>query len=735
MGKADDLKLFDKVAAAPNLPAIRGDVVQMIDNSLTVKHLVQKGYGSTEYYEEGKEDFLYKLRIDEIDGDGDGLYVTAISRVNSRLDDDEIELENGDIYTLKTPDVKAEEIFGKKVKIWVKRDDNKKYKDVFYVKVETAEKDDLFDAIDEADIAKRELTLKIADKTYDIKDDKDGKAKIYINYEEMSFSELEAMKADDLEGLYGNFVLERGEIVFANLFDFDRNDIGLVTEVAKDYIEFVALEDAKEDEIDLTDYKAEDVHVYDKNFNVLDVDDIEKDSLVYFWENDDDEIFIVVAGEVLEGEIDRVRDAKVRIDGKSYDKGASAILSYDKGKNYDTWDNVKDVEDLTEEKVWALLGLDGTIAVIRGEAVETSGTIYGIATYASVDKTGTLSLFNKDGKVVDYTAESRSMLDPIEHDKGNLNYYGTNENLGYSIVAFRVNRDGEISDDKENGKYVDFNYVKVKNETATKGTDFEEIVDINVDVKVDKEDDKAFFTAVNAAGASTKYYVSKDTIIMSAKKDGELDPSVITYDNFVSMSIDKSKDKSKAVVFGEPGKNAKLVVFLEDNFEGSKETFYFGVVTGDTWVGRKATTVEINVAGEGKTEYKIKDSDEDKFAKGSVVAFALNSKDEAKDIVSAAVYDGKSDPSGTNGDATIIAGTVADVDGSFIKVGAKSYKVASDAVIYDFKLDGKKFKLDGTIRMSRISEDDYVILMFDEDSKEVKAAAVYYAKDLEKFNK
>ena len=33
-------------------------------------------------------------------------------------------------------------------------------------------------------------------------------------------------------------------------------------------------------------------------------------------------------------------------------------------------------------------------------------------------------------------------------------------------LAFRVNRDGEISDDKENGKYVDFNYVKVNNETA-----------------------------------------------------------------------------------------------------------------------------------------------------------------------------------------------------------------------------------------------------------------------------
>ena len=39
-----------------------------------------------------------------------------------------------------------------KSKIWVKRDDNKS-KDVFYVKVETAEKDNLFDAIKKVDDA------------------------------------------------------------------------------------------------------------------------------------------------------------------------------------------------------------------------------------------------------------------------------------------------------------------------------------------------------------------------------------------------------------------------------------------------------------------------------------------------------------------------------------------------------------------------------------------------------
>ena len=43
MGKAADLKLFDKVNAVPNVPALRGDVVKMIDNSLTFLHQVLYG--------------------------------------------------------------------------------------------------------------------------------------------------------------------------------------------------------------------------------------------------------------------------------------------------------------------------------------------------------------------------------------------------------------------------------------------------------------------------------------------------------------------------------------------------------------------------------------------------------------------------------------------------------------------------------------------------------------------
>ena len=54
MNKAVELNIFDGVNILPNTPAIRGDVVKMIDNSLTVSHLTQTGFGENNQYEEDK---------------------------------------------------------------------------------------------------------------------------------------------------------------------------------------------------------------------------------------------------------------------------------------------------------------------------------------------------------------------------------------------------------------------------------------------------------------------------------------------------------------------------------------------------------------------------------------------------------------------------------------------------------------------------------------------------------
>jgi len=66
---------------------------------------------------------------------------------------------------------------------------------------------------------------------------------------------------------------------------------------------------------------------------------------------------------------------------------------------------------------------------------------------------------------------------------------------------------------------------------------------------------------------------------------------------------------------------------------------------------------------------------------------------------------------------------------SFIKVDGTNYRFADDAVVYDYKYDDG-FKLGKPRTMSRISEGDYVIFAVDLKKDEVKAAAIYYEKDL-----
>ncbi|NLC63254.1 MAG: S-layer homology domain-containing protein, partial [Thermoanaerobacterales bacterium] len=243
MGKADDLDLFDGVNALPDVPALRGDVVKMIDSALTISHLKQVGYGDLKQYEEDPDTtFLSKMDVDELKG----VRVTEIARVNDKLYDNEIELteydKDGDvvdseIYTL-IADVNPEEIFGLEVDAWVNDDD-----EVFFVNVKTAEKDILLDTVKESD--DDEITLKDADKTYDWAEG----AIAYVNFKSVDLDEIDV-------NAYGKVVLDRGDVAFVNLFEFD--DVGVVTEVDGDVIEFVN-DSANKDEIDLDDF--DDVYV------------------------------------------------------------------------------------------------------------------------------------------------------------------------------------------------------------------------------------------------------------------------------------------------------------------------------------------------------------------------------------------------------------------------------------------------------------------------------------------
>jgi len=673
MGKADDLGLFDDVNASPDVPAIRGDVVMMIDNSLTVAHLKQTGYGDLKQYEEDPDTtFLSKMKIDELED----ARVTAIARVDSTLEDDEIELttydskgnvEDSDVYTLLT-DETPEALFGLKVDAWINDDD-----EIVFVDVATDAKDILLDTV-EGTPAKDEIELKVADDTFDVVTD----AEAYVNFSTVAdFSKLEA-------GMYGKFVRESGKIAFANLFDFDKK--GIVTEVDKNVISFVDATNGDDDEIDLDDY--DDVYVYNPDFSKADVKDIKEYSAIFFWE-DDDEINIVVKNDSVEGKVDAVKADSIKIDGTWYDKGDDAIVTLDKGDNYDVWEDnngLDIVEDFVDEDVTAVLDLNGEVMLVTGAAKATSGDLYGIVTYAKDGRYVTLTVFNKDGEEVDYTAESSNEF----RDLVGLDYYATGSNVEYAALKYKLTSDSEIAKEKSvvaEIKGTDCTDAYPAN-TPTTSLLNSEVFEGNLKKGSDKK---------NITVGTKTFYIASDTVIMQAlNTDGELDPSLITVDKFVSLSIENNNE---AVVFGENGKDAKFIVMLNKNFEGAEEDLYYGVVTDKPYKSGGSYYATINVFGEGEKDYKIDDAAD--FPKAKVVCFKFNNKGEAT------IYE----------DA--VTNKEYSYDDGYVTIGSDIYKVDSSAILYS--LDGSD--IDKKISRTALKDYTYINYVLD-DSNVIVAATV-----------
>lgn len=228
-------------------------------------------------------------------------------------------------------------------------------------------------------------------------------------------------------------------------------------------------------------------------------------------------------------------------------------------------------------------------------------------------------------------------------------------------------------------------------------------------------------------GNGGTYFIGSGTVIMKAlDKDGskdELDPEVIDYDTLVDMGF----DDEEVLIFGEEGKTANMIVFLNPEFEGTKDDVFFGVVVDNPWKVGSNWFAEIDVFGEGKDDYKVATSDN--FVEGELVAFTLKSNDEAKVIVK-----GRNENTSKE-DAHIVRGVVYDRDGSYITInntpaaGGDRYKVASGAVMYEMDRND----IDGTIRLTRIADKDEdgnpggdeVAMLYDTKEREVVAILVW----------
>jgi len=704
LAKADDLDILDGLTVVADAPITRGDAAKMLDNSLDVKSLRQTGYGDLKQYEETGDTMLEKLGLDELEA-----RVVAIPVSDSGLKDDELKLEvtkeNGDdlkkdgIYTdvyTQIEAVDAQSFFGLEVTAWVNDDD-----EIVFVEKKTSDNDVYADTIKEIKSGDK-VKLQVADT--DLRVAKD--ATIYVNYDEVDYDDL-------YPGLYGRFVKKNNEVAFAVLFDFeDEYRGGVVTKVDGEKIKYFTTSD-KEKTLDLKD--ADETYIYDATLTAIDVEDIEKDNVIY-WYEDDDEYFIVVAAKKVEGKLEKIKDNKLTIDGKSYtfEVGTKTFEDEEYPYSYATYSLnededveeykkiVKDIEDLDGEEVIGLLDLKNYVRHLRGATDKTSGTQYGVVVGAPNDDE--VKIFTKTGEEVKCTIEKRADYGRFEDMKfyGIYNDDNDNRRLSYAVLPYEITAKNEVaeSDDKD---YVGIKYaVDVTYDEDGK-------VDADVDSKYNqyagylyKEDDQEFVNLGSSTG--NKFYVDKDTVVIRTLDGEELDPEVIKWEDFKDLDIDGDNDNSYAVVFGKVGKTADAIFFVQYDFQGWSADKYFAVVLDKPYYSGGDWKVDLDVFEVGEKTYVCKDKPE--FGEGKMISFKLNAKGQIEKVT--------------------VADAVGTVDDKYIEdnKSGKYYKIHSDAVIY--QLD------DGDIdRELSLGDIDEKVVVYAEDKGVAKVVTYEKAKKVD----
>lgn len=689
---AAEKDITDGVNVVGALSANRGAVAMMIDNSLEVELMEQVSYGDRPTWETVDKTLLKnKLKVEEVEGT-----VTAISKTG-KLEDNEFELRNKRDRLIGTYemaiDINTESLFLKDVKILHKNDK------VVWVSVETSDKDILFDTVArDGKTSDKEIELKAVDKTYSWLDNGIRNVTVYVNFEEKNLRT--SGDAKELEGMYGYFLFDGKEIKAANLFDFEAGDGGFVTGFRRGEIEYVDLYDAKEDYLELDDY--DEVYVYNKDFTGARVDDIDEEMIMYYWHNKDDELYIMLSEDQVEGRVTRLRADRLTVGGANYSIADDAsIISVKRGKDFKKLDDITRF-DIMDERVALYLDLKGEIAALVTDAKVTSDTLYGLAVWTYTGRHPSIVVHTAEDKEAEYRFEKRVDADCFIDDF-------PNDNKTLWAIEYELNSDGEIADGS----------IKVITEDGNKyptGAEAPEAVKTAVKKTADRK-------YVEAGGDI--YYINADTVVMKAfVKDGgakTLEPEVIDYKTLVDMAV--STSVGDAIIFGDKGRTANMIVFLNEGFEGRRDDVYFGIAVDDPWKFTKDWYAEIEVFGYGKDEYRLKSRSQVK--EGELIAFYLDNNDRVNETVCGLVYK-------DSGDARIVVGTVYERDGNYIEIGNAGehngvYRVAGGAVMY--KLDGEdlnlnKYSLDGKIRLTRIKEGDRIAILYDRKEREIKAAVV-----------
>jgi hypothetical protein len=636
--------ITDGVAGVVGSPASRGIVALLIDNSLEVNLMERTGYGDDEIYEVGDMTLL----ADKLDATEIEARVDAVPLSDSDLDSDEVALD-GETYQLLTAD-DANSYFGLEVTAWVNDDD-----EIFYMTVETDEDDIYYDEI--VKVTDDDVELLVEDDTFDFASGAD----VFMNFE--------AEDEEDLAvGAFGRFVMDDDEVVFASVFNFasaNGIDNAVVTDVDGDEVEYAFGSDS--DTVEFDNY--DDVYVFTAEMMEADVDDIDVDNAMFAWEGDDDDLYIVVGTETVEGELTAIKSSSVKVDGSYVDTTEDVtMISTDQKDDIValTNDNYEDFDAFMDEEVVMVLDLNGDALLVYTDADAVGDTIYGVVTWADDARTSTLYVFTNADEEMEYDFETRA-------DVGTLD----DENDTNAVIAaeFELNKDGEIDDGS-------------LTTTTTK-----------IDLTKDTDSDR-----IDVEGSSNRYYIDEDTIFIDAlDSDLELDPALLDYEDV----YDNAFDSLNAIVIGTEGKTADMIVFV-DNFEGTEDDTYYAVALDDSFESSDDYYAELAVYGEGTDEYLM----EEKTTEGDLFSYIVNSDDE---VVATSTVP-------TKVIKTELTTTTAYSSGYFT-YDNEVIKVASDVLVYALESDEDK-DIDYKTTASKLDDFDNVEYLLDTDF--IMVAAIVY---------
>jgi len=642
VAKAAELDITKNVGfTSMNGDANRGTVAIMLNNALDTRMVKQVEYGGSgdAKYEEAGYLLKERLKIDKIKN----AQITSIPRVDSGLSEDEVKAD-------KTREVIMEDfdynyLLGLTADIYIDSDG-----DILYYEVKEKESTVYYDVIEEIDEDEAKLT--ILDDEVDLA--KEDDLVIYFENKDSKLDDFKDAVEDSAEGIFAKIVLNKNnKVEMIDAFDWNELNAAVVVDVDETTLECF---DQSEDtfKYDLAE-EADNYYVFSTDFKQMDIEDVVKDDVVYVSKAEnrstgDDELYVVVVGDVVEGTIDRYYgiggdSAEIRVDGKYYDVTSLTTVTSDNDDNIENAQSAVDkFEDLTDDKANVVLIKDitGKARHIRSSVKDSLVTGYGIFERGARSLSDQVKIYTAEGKSVSYTLDA------------DWEEWMTDTDDNRYLVKYEINSDGEIDEIE-------------KLATLPVGED-------------DLDTNAREVGSSRLVGDKGKAKLVKSNAVVFNLTDYEEDfdnddIEIITWEDVV----DADPDEGELEFIWTLDKNDRVeALFIFGGLSTVKDDVYAGYITKVSHSSDK-TYVDIAVYGDKVKELRVKSTeapDLDEIVRRQVAIFKLDNDGYMVDA-----YIGEE---GSLEDIELITNAkITEKSGNMITIDDVEYKLDSNTVVYE----------------------------------------------------